>query len=96
MFRGQFVNNMPQSGEMVLADGTRLDGDWLSGVNLSGRGTVTFPNGDTYQGEWFQLQPHRGGRMTYRTGKEYIGEFYQGKRYGSGVMNYANGDKYEG
>ena len=55
MFRGQFVNNMPQSGEMILADGTRLDGDWLSGVNLSGRGTITFPNGDTYHGEWFQL-----------------------------------------
>jgi len=94
LFRGQFANNTFLKGELTLPDGTRFDGHWKQDNKFSGAGTIAYPNGDFYQGEWSTFLPHRKGRMDYKIGKTYTGEFFNGKKHGTGTLEYANGDVY--
>ena len=50
-FIGIWQNNLPLKGQLILEDGTLFDGDWRDDM-FSGVGTITWPNGDAYQGEW--------------------------------------------
>jgi len=36
---------------MKFHDGAKVEGSWLDG-RLTGLGKMTYPNGDTYDGEW--------------------------------------------
>jgi len=66
VYRGTFKNNLLVKGELQLPDSTRLEGEWKNDTLFSGVGTIVYPNGDTYQGEWRQCLPHRFGKLIYR------------------------------
>jgi 1-phosphatidylinositol-4-phosphate 5-kinase len=81
---------------LTLDDGTRLEGEWRSDSKFSGSGTIYYPNGDHYAGEWNNLIPHKAGKMMYKQGKTYYGEWHRGLMHGVGTLEYANGDVYQG
>ena len=58
--------NSPVKGELTLDDGTRLEGEWRSDSKFSGSGTINYPNGDHYSGDWNNLLPHKFGKMIYK------------------------------
>jgi hypothetical protein len=72
------------------------------------KGTMTYINGDVYEGEWLFNSRSSEGTMTYANGDVYKGDWSYGEwsitygkweivyRDGQGTMIYANGDKYEG
>lgn len=75
----------------------------------SGKGVATFPNGDTYEGEYTTGQRHGQGKYTYSGGPPaeegdeppppkgvYEGSWANDKKQGLGVMVYADGTKYHG
>lgn len=73
IFRGNFEMNSPVKGELTLDDGTRIDGNWRSDSKFSGDGTISYPNGDFYHGDWTNMLPNKSGKMIYKSGKTYTG-----------------------
>eukprot|EP00984_Skeletonema_dohrnii_P022531 scaffold11656_cov85-Skeletonema_dohrnii-CCMP3373.AAC.2 len=72
----------------------------------SGKGTITYDNGDVYEGKFRNSEPHGIG-MTYKDGRvckgiwwngkiEYEGDLVNGKPHGRGKWTYSNGAVYEG
>ncbi len=59
-------------------------------------GTVTFPKGDNYSGEWKYGKWNGQGTFTFVDGNKYVGEYKDDKRNGQGIYTYANGEKYVG
>jgi len=59
------------------------------------QGTITFPDGKTYEGEWKDDVFHGRGSMTSPEAR-YVGEFRNGLRHGMGTFTMSNGYKYEG
>jgi hypothetical protein len=78
-------------------------GSPLNGSNLlvmahwdNCQGTITFPDGEKYVGEWKDSKTHGQGTYTYANGEQYVGEFKYGKRDGQGTYTFENGDQYIG
>ena len=61
-----------------------------------GKGTLTWSNGDRYEGEWKNGKENGQGTMTRSTGNKYEGEWKDGKENGQGIENWSDGDKYVG
>jgi len=64
-------------------------------------GTVTFPNGDKYVGEFRNNKKNGQGTYTHANGNKYVGEYRDGKRNGQGTFTFGpsskwTGDKYVG
>jgi hypothetical protein len=57
---------------------------------------VTFPDGDTYRGEFREGLFYGWGLYTYKNGDKYEGEFAEGMKCGKGTFTCKNGDKYVG
>lgn len=57
---------------------------------------ITFPNGDTYDGELEDNLIQGKGTQTFASGDVYSGEFQRGVKVGNGAYKYVNGDRYEG
>ncbi len=69
--------------------------------SVSSQQTLTFPNGDRYEGEVKEGKPHGKGVLTYAAndkGKrlKYTGELANGLPHGQGHMTWINGDVYQG
>ena len=59
--------------------------------------TLTFPNGNRYEGEINENQrPHGQGKMTYSNGDTYAGEWKDGLKHGHGVYTFTDGETFEG
>ncbi len=69
--------------------------DSLVGGLRQGQDSMTWINGDKYDGEWVDGKMHGQGIMTYANGDEYDGEWVDGERC-QGTMAYENGDEYNG
>jgi hypothetical protein len=59
-------------------------------------GTMTYPHGNKYVGEWRDYKFHGQGTFTFASSSKYVGEFRDGKRNGRGTFTFANGDQYVG
>jgi hypothetical protein len=60
------------------------------------QGTITFPKGEKYAGEFQNDKKHGYGTATYNAGDKYVGAFSDGRRNGHGTYTFANGNKYVG
>lgn len=81
----------------VRAGDALLKGKFVKhGTFLSGHGTVTWGNGDTYTGDLKDSQPHGQGDFVWANGNRYTGELANGVPQGRGRMRYASGDMFEG
>ena len=59
-------------------------------------GTYTFPNGETYVGEFKDDKKNGQGTYTFLSGDKYVGEYKDGKNNGQGTLTFANGETYVG
>ena len=60
------------------------------------QGTVTYPGGNKYIGEYQDGLRNGQGTLIYPDGAKYIGEYQDDKKNGQGTLTAANGDKYIG
>ncbi|CAK88416.1 unnamed protein product (macronuclear) [Paramecium tetraurelia] len=59
--------------------------------DYSGKGIATYPNGDTYEGQYVNGIREGKGKYTYNpSGDKYEGEFLQNLKHGIGRLIYAN------
>jgi hypothetical protein len=73
---------------------TYIDGVYKGQIN--GTGTMTYTNGDVYNGNWKDHKKHGTGIMNYNNYDVYDGNWKHDTKDGTGIMNYANGDVYNG
>ena len=62
----------------------------------NGQGTITYPNGKKYVGEWKNGKKHGQGTKTWSNGDKYVGEYKNGEYHGQGTFTYPDGTKYVG
>jgi len=62
----------------------------------NGQGTITYPNGRKYVGEWKDGLPNGQGTDTSPDGSMYLGEYKDGKKHGQGKFTYTDGGWYDG
>jgi len=68
-----------------------------SAITKDGTASATFPNGDTFVGEYVNGKRHGKGVYTFAKVKaSYDGEWREGKKHGSGTFSYPDGGKYIG
>lgn len=64
-----------------------------------GEGTLTYPDGTEYVGQWKDGKEHGQGIVRWRVDGDtawYSGEWVDGKWHGNGIFSYPDGTKYEG
>ena len=101
IYKGRFVNgDMEGKGKLIKADGTIFEGNFLKN-HLQGKGAptdpnkVTYPNGDTYVGEFIDTVETGQGQLVIATGT-YVGEVVNGLPHGKGHFIWNNGSSYYG
>lgn len=77
-------------------NGTRFYGQFGDGKPLNGRGSMLYPNGNRYDGEYINGQRNGCGTFTFANGRRYVGEFGNDLFSGRGVWMLENGDRYIG
>lgn len=68
----------------------------FEGTYETGSGSITYPTGMIFTGEWRNGKPANIGEMLYPGQERYVGEFKEGKRSGSGALHYPDGSSYNG
>jgi hypothetical protein len=59
--------------------------------------SISYANGDVYEGEFVEGERHGQGTYVYATGNTYRGSFKFGQCHGTGTFTYVtNGETYEG
>ncbi len=97
-FSGKVPDRLPGNSiaKILFSDQTVYEGT-LTHYEITGQGTMRFPNGDEYVGEVREGLPE--GEGTYRfaaSGDAYRGKFRKGVPQGRGAYIFAGGDRYEG
>lgn len=83
------------SGRLEYEEGGSYQGDWNVG-SWSGYGRHVKPNGDIYEGHFFDNAKHGTGTYRYRDGKRiFEGRYVTGQRV-DGQMTYGDGSVYKG
>lgn len=62
----------------------------------SGRGRMTYKNGDIYVGEFVEGKRQGHGIYAFADGERYNGEWFQDQQHGLGIFSFKNGNTYEG
>jgi hypothetical protein len=78
----------------TLQDGAIFRG--YSKNSKRGQGTMIWPNGDEYVGEWKDDRMEGQGIMTWANGDVYKGEWEDDIMNGQGTYIWADGDEYTG
>ena len=60
---------------------------FLSNESGEGLGKFTFPDGDTYEGEFKDWDMNGQGTYTWSDGRKYVGEFIDGKIWNGTVYD---------
>ncbi|MGB7084798.1 MAG: pentapeptide repeat-containing protein [Phormidesmis sp.] len=90
------------SGSLVSAisheyqDGALYYGDFVDGQPADGRGTMVYPSGNRYDGEYQNGQRHGCGTFSFGNGRRYIGQFEADQFSGKGTWILENGERYIG
>ncbi|MBQ8381990.1 MAG: hypothetical protein IJX47_02165 [Clostridia bacterium] len=100
-FLGEVQDGVPISGTVYYSDGTTAKvsaGKKADGTHEleTWQLTLTYSNGDVYEGETVYFLRHGEGKMTYTGGDVYEGEFVFDAMEGKGTYTYLSGDKYVG
>ena len=65
-------------------------------LGKNGKMTITYDNGDKYDGEFVDNVKEGRGVYYYGNGDKYEGEFFDDVKDGFGIYYYKNGERYEG
>ena len=64
---------------------------------LHGKGIITYPNGETWEGEFKDGEPYTGkGVYFYPDSSNYKGEWIDGKRNNQGTLTLVDSNRYSG
>jgi len=67
--------------------------DCIKGDCVNGKGTLTFPDGQKYVGEFKGSNFHGQGTFTSPNGMKYVGEFKGSNFHGQGTLIFPDGTK---
>jgi hypothetical protein len=67
-----------------------------AGDCVNSKGTIIYPDGRKYVGEFQYGERNGQGILTYPDGRRYTGEFKDGEKNGQGTLVYPDGKKLEG
>lgn len=96
IFTGTFVKGdfSGKHNSVVLSTGHTLSGQFDNW--LISNGTLKYPTGEIYSGEFNNLLPNGVGKMVHVDGSVYEGEWLNGKKSGIGKLDYGDGTWYNG
>lgn len=81
-------NQPANTVSIVQSDGTKYEGSFSAGI-VTGSGLVTYPNGDTYNGDLVEGMKQGKGTYTWmESGDTYIGSWEADTMSGSGVYSF--------
>lgn len=83
------------SSGTITYDDAEYTGELKDGIP-HGQGTMNYPNGNVYSGNWYKGKKQGQGTMTYPNGNKYTGSWKKDIRIGQGTIYYSNGTKFEG
>ena len=89
----------PCKVSITLHDGKLFEGNFEDeklDEQINGKGTLTYPSGRNYNGEWENGVFHGQGTYTSPDVSTYVGEWKDGKRDGQGTLIYPSGRNYDG
>ena len=89
----------PCKVSITLHDGKLFEGNFVDeklDEQINGKGTLTYPSGRNYNGEWKNGVFHGQGTYTSPDVSTYVGEWKDGERNGKGTLTFSDGSKYEG
>ena len=90
------INNFSGKGKYIYAVNYAIyDCDWKFGYP-NGKGTITYIEGNVYEGDIVRSYRQGKGKMTYTDGSYYEGDWVDGWRNGKGKMTYPDGKVEEG
>lgn len=81
---------------MILAGGGLRAQRCAEGDCVDGAGTMTWPDGGAYTGQWKNGSMDGTGTMTWKDGKRYRGSWKNGLFHGWGALGWPSGEWYEG
>ena len=61
-----------------------------------GKGSIIYPDGASYEGDWHNDWRHGHGEYKYTDGTWYKGQWEMGNRQGEGLCTYADGNMFQG
>jgi hypothetical protein len=80
----------------VVGKELRGEGEVNAQGEREGRGTMVYPSGNMYEGQWRAGVMHGQGKFTSAIGNVYEGGFVADKYHGRGKITFADGSSYEG
>lgn len=83
-------------GTLRFPDGSVYNGVVNHKGEMVEKGTLKCGNGDFYEGEFLNDNPHGYGKWTFKSGTIYKGQFFDGVFSDNGEMTWTNGAKYKG
>lgn len=88
-FEGTLVDGVKQgAGTYKYADGATVYEGGFENNLKSGKGTLSFANGDKYEGDFKDGTMEGYGEMAYASGDMYFGSFKAGKKDGEGSYHF--------
>ncbi|POI23628.1 hypothetical protein CIB84_012624, partial [Bambusicola thoracicus] len=72
------------------------DSEVTTSAAVQGYGTMFYPSGERYEGEWSSGQRSGWGRMCYGDGSTYEGQWLADRPGGQGMLCLPNNNRYEG
>lgn len=81
---------------LTYSDGTVYCGPLDADYRKHGKGTITFVNGDSYTGDFFEDKLTGFGIFTFASGDVYEGNLVDGKKEGRGKYTSSEGSEYDG
>ena len=81
---------------LTLLCSLNVSAQCISGDCVNGHGTMTFPDGQTFVGEFKDDMINGHGIMTFQDGAKIVGEYKDDRMNGHGIMTLPDGAKYVG
>ncbi|HFI0256829.1 TPA: hypothetical protein ACGOVD_001517 [Streptococcus suis] len=91
-----FIGRIPTQKTLTLDNGAITYHGYVLSNKMTGKGKLTFKNGDTYEGDFKNGIFHGEGTFTAASGWTYVGEFKNGLADGEGKLTTENKTIYEG
>ncbi|MDP2105086.1 MAG: hypothetical protein Q8J76_03740, partial [Desulfobulbaceae bacterium] len=86
----------PTSGARTRQDGSIYAGSFNKSGKAEGEGTITYPDGRKYTGQFVNGIKQGNGTMTFANGSKYTGSFINDLMEGQGTLSYPDGQFYTG
>lgn len=83
-------------GSLVYSDGTVYYGPLDADYRKHGKGTITWVNGDSYTGDFFEDKLTGYGTFSFASGDVFEGDLINGRKEGRGKYVSSDGSEYEG